>query len=112
MLMMVAADHGTVDWDFKAPSGGSGSLTLWGLYSAWSLSDFNSSAGSYGCYSGRASLNATGRLLNYNIDFRICIFCGNCIVYCPINCLSMIEEYELSTYDRHELNYNQIALGQ
>ena len=23
----------------------------------------------------------------------------------------MTEEYELSTYDRHELNYNQIALG-
>jgi NAD(P)H-quinone oxidoreductase subunit I len=23
----------------------------------------------------------------------------------------MTEEYELSTYDRHELNYNQIALS-
>ena len=23
----------------------------------------------------------------------------------------MTEEYELATYDRHELNYNQIALG-
>jgi len=23
----------------------------------------------------------------------------------------MTEEYELSAYDRHELNYNQIALG-
>lgn len=23
----------------------------------------------------------------------------------------MTEEYELSTYDRHELNYNQISLG-
>nr|WRW11022.1 NADH dehydrogenase subunit I [Lathraea japonica] len=31
--------------------------------------------------------------------------------YCPTNCLSMTEEYALSTYDRHELNYNQIALG-
>ncbi|KAL5064068.1 hypothetical protein RYX36_025805 [Vicia faba] len=51
------------------------------------------------------------RLLNYSIDFGICIFCGNCIEYCPTNCLSMTEEYELSTYDRHELNYNQIALG-
>jgi len=29
------------------------------------------------------------RLLNYSIDFRICIFCGNCIEYCPTNCLSM-----------------------
>ena len=51
------------------------------------------------------------RLLNYSIDFEICIFCGNCVEYCPTNCLSMIEEYELSTYDRHELNYNQITLG-
>uniref|UniRef100_A0A251VR34 Putative NADH:ubiquinone oxidoreductase, subunit 1/F420H2 oxidoreductase subunit H n=1 Tax=Helianthus annuus TaxID=4232 RepID=A0A251VR34_HELAN len=51
------------------------------------------------------------RLLNYSIDFGICIFCGNCVEYCPTNCLSMTEEYELSTYDRHELNYNQIALG-
>ncbi|KAM4107945.1 hypothetical protein ACB094_03G006600 [Castanea mollissima] len=51
------------------------------------------------------------RLLNYSIDFEICIFCGNCVEYCPTNCLSMTEEYELSTYDRHELNYNQIALG-
>ncbi|PWA50281.1 NADH dehydrogenase subunit 1, plastid (chloroplast) [Artemisia annua] len=51
------------------------------------------------------------RLLNYSIDFGVCIFCGNCVEYCPTNCLSMTEEYELSTYDRHELNYNQIALG-
>nr|YP_010884116.1 NADH-plastoquinone oxidoreductase subunit I [Helleborus argutifolius]WIW41791.1 NADH-plastoquinone oxidoreductase subunit I [Helleborus argutifolius] len=51
------------------------------------------------------------RGLNYSIDFGICIFCGNCVEYCPTNCLSLTEEYELSTYDRHELNYNQIALG-
>uniref|UniRef100_A0AAT9UUC5 NAD(P)H-quinone oxidoreductase subunit I, chloroplastic n=1 Tax=Pallavicinia longispina TaxID=280536 RepID=A0AAT9UUC5_9MARC len=51
------------------------------------------------------------RLRSYSIDFGICIFCGNCVEYCPTNCLSMTEEYELSTYDRHELNYDQIALG-
>ncbi|KAF6162450.1 hypothetical protein GIB67_017338 [Kingdonia uniflora] len=51
------------------------------------------------------------RLLNYSIDFRFCIFCGNCVEYCPINSFSLTEEYELSTYDRNELNYNQIALG-
>lgn len=51
------------------------------------------------------------QLKNYSIDFGVCIFCGNCIEYCPTNCLSMTEEYELSTYNRHELNYDQIALG-
>ncbi|PIN07956.1 NADH dehydrogenase (quinone) [Handroanthus impetiginosus] len=45
------------------------------------------------------------------IDFGICIFYGNCVEYCPTNCLLMTEEYELSTYDRQELNYNQISLG-
>jgi len=38
-------------------------------------------------------------------------FCGNCVEYCPTNCLSMTEEYELSTYNRHELNYDNVALG-
>nr|YP_010945575.1 NADH-plastoquinone oxidoreductase subunit I [Porella gracillima]WGG27124.1 NADH-plastoquinone oxidoreductase subunit I [Porella gracillima] len=51
------------------------------------------------------------QLKSYSIDFGICIFCGNCVEYCPTNCLSMTEEYELSTYDRHELNYDHIALG-
>nr|YP_009427706.1 NADH dehydrogenase subunit I [Woodsia polystichoides]ASU96354.1 NADH dehydrogenase subunit I [Woodsia polystichoides] len=51
------------------------------------------------------------RLRNYSIDFGVCIFCGNCVEYCPTNCLSMTEEYELSSYDRHELNHDQTALG-
>lgn len=51
------------------------------------------------------------KLKNYSIDFGVCIFCGNCVEYCPTNCLSMTEEYELSIYDRHDLNYDQIALG-
>ena len=47
----------------------------------------------------------------YNIDYGRCIFCGNCVEYCPTNCLSMTEEYELATFDRHELNYDNVALG-
>nr|YP_009426915.1 NADH dehydrogenase subunit I [Hymenasplenium unilaterale]ASU95563.1 NADH dehydrogenase subunit I [Hymenasplenium unilaterale] len=51
------------------------------------------------------------RLGSYSIDFGVCIFCGNRVEYCPTNCLSMTEEYELSSYDRHELNHDQTALG-
>jgi NAD(P)H-quinone oxidoreductase subunit I len=50
-------------------------------------------------------------LKSYSIDFGVCIFCGNCVEYCPTNCLSMTEEYDLSTYDRHELNFDNVALG-
>jgi NAD(P)H-quinone oxidoreductase subunit I len=50
-------------------------------------------------------------LKHYSIDFGVCIFCANCVEYCPTNCLSMTEEYELATYDRHELNYDNVALG-
>jgi NAD(P)H-quinone oxidoreductase subunit I len=50
-------------------------------------------------------------LKHYSIDFGVCIFCANCVEYCPTNCLSMTEEYELSAYDRHELNFDNVALG-
>ncbi|OCQ97991.1 NAD(P)H-quinone oxidoreductase subunit I [Oscillatoriales cyanobacterium USR001] len=51
------------------------------------------------------------QLKHYSIDFGVCIFCGNCVEYCPTNCLSMTEEYELAAYDRHELNFDNVALG-
>jgi NAD(P)H-quinone oxidoreductase subunit I len=51
------------------------------------------------------------KLNSYSIDFGVCIFCGNCVEYCPTNALSMTEEYDLATYDRHELNFDSVALG-
>jgi NAD(P)H-quinone oxidoreductase subunit I len=51
------------------------------------------------------------KLKHYSIDFGVCIFCANCVEYCPTNCLSATEEYELATYDRHDLNYDNVAMG-
>nr|ULF47554.1 NADH dehydrogenase subunit I [Cathaya argyrophylla] len=51
------------------------------------------------------------RLGIYSIYSGICIFCENCVEYCPTNGLSMSSKYELLTYDRHELNYDHIAPG-
>ncbi|NCJ06268.1 NAD(P)H-quinone oxidoreductase subunit I [Synechococcales cyanobacterium C] len=51
------------------------------------------------------------QLKHYSIDFGVCIFCANCVEYCPTNCLSVTEEYELSTFDRHELNFDSVAMG-
>jgi len=33
------------------------------------------------------------------------------VEYCPTNCLSMTEEYELAAFDRHSLNFDNVALG-
>jgi NAD(P)H-quinone oxidoreductase subunit I len=51
------------------------------------------------------------QLKHYSIDFGVCIFCANCVEYCPTNCLSVTEEYELATFDRHELNFDNVAMG-
>lgn len=51
------------------------------------------------------------QLKHYSIDFGVCIFCGNCVEFCPTNCLSFTEEYELSVYERHELNLDNVAMG-
>jgi NAD(P)H-quinone oxidoreductase subunit I len=51
------------------------------------------------------------KLNHYSIDFGVCIFCGNCVEFCPTNCISFTEEYELSVYDRHQLNLDNVAMG-
>ncbi|KAF8657215.1 hypothetical protein HU200_009881 [Digitaria exilis] len=60
-----------------------------------------------------------------HFEFDKCIACEVCVRVCPID-LPLVDwrfekdikrkqllnyKYELSTYDRHELNYNQIALS-
>ncbi|OIW02184.1 hypothetical protein TanjilG_02408 [Lupinus angustifolius] len=48
------------------------------------------SAASYyskGCHLSILSFPFPSSNVNYSIDFGICIFCGNCVEYCPTNCL-------------------------
>ncbi|MCL7044879.1 hypothetical protein MKW94_020360 [Papaver nudicaule] len=54
------------------------------------------------CFCGRIHLD---------IDFGICIFCGNCVEYCPTNCLSIAEKYEISTSSRFEAGKKYQLVG-
>lgn len=36
----------------------------------------------------------------YEINLLRCVFCGFCVEACPVEALSMTQEYELSCYDR------------
>ena len=39
----------------------------------------------------------------YKIDMKKCIFCGNCVYYCPKSAVRMTEEYELATDKKEDL---------
>lgn len=41
------------------------------------------------------------------IDFSQCIFCGNCIEYCPKQALEKTQEYELATTKKENLILNE-----
>lgn len=40
---------------------------------------------------------------NYTIDLNICIFCGNCVQYCPFGAIKMTKNYELANQKKSAL---------
>ncbi len=43
---------------------------------------------------------------NFDIDMAKCCYCELCVHPCPTNCITMVEEYEYSTYDRRDLIFS------
>ena len=43
---------------------------------------------------------------NFDIDMAKCCYCELCVHPCPTNCITMVEEYECSTYDRNDLIFS------
>ncbi len=39
----------------------------------------------------------------FDIDMAKCCYCELCVHPCPTDCITMVEEYEYSTYDRNDL---------
>jgi NADH-quinone oxidoreductase subunit I len=39
----------------------------------------------------------------FTIDIGRCIFCGNCTEVCPVDCIKMLPDFELSDYSREAL---------
>ena len=44
------------------------------------------------------------RVVSYTINLEKCIFCGNCMYYCPRNAIKLTSEFELASENKKELH--------
>ncbi len=47
----------------------------------------------------------------FTIDMGRCIFCGNCTEVCPVDCIKMLNDFELADYSREALVLDKAALN-
>lgn len=47
----------------------------------------------------------------FTIDLGRCIFCGNCTEVCPVDCIKMLDDFELADYSRQSLVLDKTALS-
>ncbi len=47
----------------------------------------------------------------FTIDIGRCIFCGNCTEVCPVDCIKMLNDFELADYSREALVLDKSGLS-
>jgi len=52
------------------------------------------------------------RVMVYNIDMSLCMFCGLCVESCPTECLTMTTIFDYSTYTLNDLIYHFAGPGE
>lgn len=46
------------------------------------------------------------KIVTYEIDMSLCMFCGLCVESCPTECLTMTKEFAYSTYKLEDLKHS------